>query len=249
MNHNLCASIDLNKAIKVNKSRSKECQDHDMSGKCIKFGARACIYCRDLLSNSIFHDNSSDLWVGGVSFSENCSGRVINCEFSDNSAAQGNPSGAGVSNGSWVHFFNCTFAKDTSMATGGLSVHRNGKASVTNCIFWGNTANQLSVRGINEGNYSELYVNYSNVQYGKDSVETDTLGALYWGEGNIDADPLFMDSDNGNYHLLDESPCIVSGTDQIELLGTKYTCPLTDLEGNRRPFSGQGGPDRGLMKT
>lgn len=201
------------------------------------------------LSNTIFNGNSSDLWVGGASFSGSSSGQVINCEFSDNSAAQGNPCGVGVSNGSWVHFFNCTFAKNVSMATGGLSVHRNGKASVTNCIFWGNTANQISVRGINEGSYSELYINYSNVQYGKDSVEVDSLAALYWGEGNIDGDPLFMDPDNGDYHLLKDSPCIDAGTDQIEILGTIYTCPLADLEGNSRSFSGQEGPDMGAFEN
>jgi len=33
----------------------------------------------------------------------------------------------------------------------------------------------------------------------------------YCGEGNIDADPLFVDAENGDYHLQETSPCIDAG--------------------------------------
>ena len=201
------------------------------------------------VSNSVFHDNFTDLWNGGASFSGNSKGLVINCEFSDNVAASGNPGGVGVSTGSFVHFINCTFVNNVSNTTGGLSVHRNGKASVTNCIFWGNNAQQLSARGINENNFSELYVNYCNIQYGKDSIEVDSLAALYWGEGNINEDPLYIDPDNGDFHLLDDSPCIDAGTDSVEILGTWYRSPLKDLEGNTRTLSGEFLPDMGAYEN
>jgi hypothetical protein len=51
---------------------------------------------------------------------------------------------------------------------------------VTNSILWGNTPNQI------EGNST---VRYSDVQ------------GVWPGEGNIDADPYFVDPNNGNYHL------------------------------------------------
>jgi len=49
----------------------------------------------------------------------------------------------------------------------------------------------------------------------------------YPGEGNIDMDPLFVDSENGNYRLQRGSPCIDSGTD---------TGVTMDLDGNPRPI-------------
>jgi hypothetical protein len=42
-------------------------------------------------------------------------------------------------------------------------------------------------------------VTYSNIQGGCP------------GQGNIDADPLFTDAVNGDYHLLSGSPCIDAG--------------------------------------
>ena len=39
------------------------------------------------------------------------------------------------------------------------------------------------------------------------------MGGGYGGEGNIDIDPLFCDSDNGNYALLSTSPCLGTGQD------------------------------------
>ncbi|MCA9438191.1 MAG: hypothetical protein KC978_20565, partial [Candidatus Omnitrophica bacterium] len=51
--------------------------------------------------------------------------------------------------------------------------------------------------------------------------------AEWVGEGNINSDPLFVDPDNGDYHLQRGSPCIDSGTD---------TGLTTDLDGNPRPI-------------
>ncbi|MCA9450683.1 MAG: hypothetical protein KC931_26405, partial [Candidatus Omnitrophica bacterium] len=60
----------------------------------------------------------------------------------------------------------------------------------------------------------EVKVSYSNIQGG-------------WpGEGNIDADPLFMDSENGDFRLQENSPCI----DSASTMG-----PMTDIDGNERP--------------
>jgi hypothetical protein len=49
----------------------------------------------------------------------------------------------------------------------------------------------------------------------------------FGGPGNIDADPLFVDPENGDFRLQYGSPCIDSGT---------FTESLTDLDGNARPI-------------
>ncbi|MCA9428642.1 MAG: hypothetical protein KC994_26425 [Candidatus Omnitrophica bacterium] len=46
------------------------------------------------------------------------------------------------------------------------------------------------------------------------------------GEGNLDLDPLFLDPENGNFHLSPDSPAIDSATS---------TSLEFDLDGNRRP--------------
>lgn len=45
---------------------------------------------------------------------------------------------------------------------------------------------------------------------------------------DISSDPLFADADNGNYHLLDPSPCIGAGTPDASMLHI-------DIDGNPRP--------------
>ena len=193
--------------------------------------------------------NRTDLWNGGASFALGCTGQVINCLFADNHSASGNPGAAGSSNGSFVHFLNCTFTNNSSTSVGGLSAHRDGKASVSNCIFWNNSPKQIAVQGIREGAFSELHVNHSNIQHGKDSIEVDSLAALYWGNGNISEEPLFYDADNGDYRLQDESPCIDAGTDSLDIDGTWIYAPETDMDMNLRPQEGSTLIDMGAYEN
>jgi hypothetical protein len=202
-----------------------------------------------VLSNSSFLNNQTDLWNGGASFALGCTGQVTNCLFADNHSTSGNPGAAGSSNGSLVHFMNCTFANNSATSAGGLSVHRDGKASVSNCIFWNNSPRQIAVRGIREGAFSELYVNHSNIQYAKDSIEVDSLAALYWGTGNISEDPLFYDPDNEDYHLQDESPCIDVGADSLDINGSWLYAPQMDLDNNLRPQEGSTMIDMGVYEN
>jgi hypothetical protein len=70
----------------------------------------------------------------------------------------------------------------------GFSVTFNMK----NNIFWGDSSVPLT--------------NYDNMQFSY----TDFLGGCI-GEGNINADPMFVDSANGDYRLRWDSPCIDAG--------------------------------------
>jgi len=76
---------------------------------------------------------------------------------------------------------------------------------VTNCIFWDNvaewpdgTGDQISVQSGNDSTIS-----YCDVQGGLADVCINPAGGVAptWGDGNIDADPLFADAANGDLHL------------------------------------------------
>ena len=49
----------------------------------------------------------------------------------------------------------------------------------------------------------------------------DTFGNIniQWLDGNIDMDPAFVDSEDGNFSLQDNSPCIDAGTAYFEYDG------------------------------
>ncbi len=131
-----------------------------------------------------------------------CFGTLDNCVLSGNSADAGGGSHYGTLNscvlsGNSAYDYagsyggtlnNCTVSGNSaSQACGGSA---NG--TLNNCIVWGNTAPYLS----------ETYNCYGC----HTCTSTDLPGV-----GNIHADPLFVDADNGNYRLQAESPCIDAG--------------------------------------
>ena len=67
-------------------------------------------------------------------------------------------------------------------------------------------------------------VSYSDVQGGLAGVQ----GGVIDGGGNIDADPLFVDPDNGDFHLSFDSPCIDVGDNSVVEDGA------VDMDGEQR---------------
>ena len=99
---------------------------------------------------------------------------------------------------------------------------------IINSILWNNSSS------IYKTTNSSDTVRYSDVQGG------------YAGEGNIDADPLFLDT---LFHLSDLSPCIGAGIDSIQIAGTWYYSPVIDIEGNPRPDPAGSMPDMGASEN
>ena len=87
-----------------------------------------------------------------------------------------------------------------SVSGGGIGLLQNANAMIINSIIWGNDPNQLF-----ESEAITLTVAYSNIE-----------GGGFAGEGNISADPLFVDADNGDYTLQGGSPCIDTGTADVD---------------------------------
>ncbi len=84
-----------------------------------------------------------------------------------------------------------------------------GTATVINCIIWDcpqpvtlsdSSNQQIEDRG------SHITIEYCDIEGGKDSVSiSGRYSTLTWGEGNINAGPLFVDSAAGDFHLKSEA--------------------------------------------
>jgi unsaturated chondroitin disaccharide hydrolase len=73
---------------------------------------------------------------------------------------------------------------------------------VTNCIFWSNSAsdgNQIALY-----NNSTIDIKYCDIGDGIADVYIESGCVLIWGAGNIDADPCFADSNNGDCRLMSQ---------------------------------------------
>ncbi len=115
---------------------------------------------------------------------------------------------------------NCTFSRNlASTCGGGIGTKDNGGSpTVTNCILWADSPDEIGGPAV---------VTYSDVEGG------------FSGEGNIDADPLFVTGPLGGYYLSQtaagqpvDSPCVDAGSDTAENLGLDTRTTRSDQVGD-----------------
>jgi len=106
---------------------------------------------------------------------------------------------------------------------GGIYCDRYGAVTVLNSILWADSA------GIGEEVCVDSVWGVGSISVAYSDVEGDSAGVyvapgctLYWGEGNVDADPMFVLPEKGDYRLLWGSPCIDAGhPDSLDPDGTQ----------------------------
>lgn len=170
-----------------------------------------------LIDRCIVRGNQSANDSGGVrnmSASPGNLGIVRNTLIVGNSAS--NNSGAGrLRYGAIIQ--NCTITSNRAPSHGGL--YLDGVSSPPTTVS--NVICRYNFAGANESNHS---VNDGGVI--ANSCTYPIAGLT--GEGNIDADPMFVDANNGNYHLQSGSPCINAGANQ------DWMAASMDLDGRPR---------------
>ncbi|MCP4610914.1 MAG: right-handed parallel beta-helix repeat-containing protein, partial [Planctomycetes bacterium] len=163
-----------------------------------------------ILTNCVFSGNIATINGGGM-VNNASSPTMTNCTFFENHA---NALGGGMRNyASAPAVTNCTFYGNSAADGGAILNGASSYPTITNCILYGDTGTGPEIYNFNN---STPAVTYSNVQGG------------HTGTGNIDADPLFIDSSTGDFHLQSISPCIDLGDNAAPDL------PITDFEGDPR---------------
>ena len=182
---------------------------------------------------------------GGIDCFDNSSPVIINNTITANSAWFG----SGINcwyNCSPVIINNTITANSPAVEPfsdgGGIYCNHNSSPIIINTILWNNTKHEIYFRA--DGKPNTVTISYSDVQGGEAGIITRDNGTVYWLEGNINADPMFLDPDNGDYHLSDSSPCIGAGTSDAT-----PPPPPTDLEGNPRPAPDGSNPDIGAYEN
>ena len=140
------------------------------------------------LTKCIISGNRANSHGGGLINYQYGTSTLVNCIISKNSH-YGIYCTTEISSSS-VFLTNCTIAGNGAALYNGLKC----TAVLTNCIMWGDTAGTIAGQGTTT-------VNYSCIQ-----------GSNYPGTGNISADPLFVNAENGDYNLQGTSPCIDTGS-------------------------------------
>ncbi len=194
-------------------------------------GGIKCINSSPTIARNIIKENGCDLYIdGGGIYCENSNSHILNNTISDNEGAyygagiciydssevliKGNVifnnltcSGYGVAKGGGIFcggnmcyavIEQNTICNNTVDFGDGGGICSNN-ASIVNTILWNNYPDEI---------YGQITITYSDIQGG------------WTGIGNIDADPLFADPANGDFHLTwanfpipddTKSPCIDAG--------------------------------------
>jgi len=224
------SNIALNKAITVESESGAATTIIDCGGS-----GRGFYITADAVLNGFTITNGNITDVGGGIYSENSSPTIENCIITGNSSQVG---GGGYCENSSPTFRNCVIADNYSKYDGGeIYSHNSSNPVFINCtIVGGNSKNTIycipgSASAIFKN--SILWADSGELIALKDGASVDiTFSDVKGGSpgtGNIDAEPLFVDAPNGDYHLSPNSPCIDAGT--------ATNAPTTDIEGNNRILS------------
>ena len=169
--------------------------------------------CAPILINNLIYNCPN----GGIAVQNQCDALILNTTI--------------VSCGKGIRFFDHTarWGAPYCLTPG------SGKATIINCIIWDCTTSlELQDTTYTGDRGSHATVISCNVKGEKSSASVSANSTLTWGDGNINANPLFTN----NYRLQSGSPSIDAGTN-ISLILTNLQIAITnDCDSNPRPLDG-----------
>jgi hypothetical protein len=202
-------------------------------------GVYADSFSAPVLNNCVIRNNTSFTDGGGLALMGG-SAILNSCVITGNSAARG--AGMLYLGSSEPIVQNCTFADNVaSVLASGIYCEGENYLTVSDSIFWGNTSLETAqqdtvIHVANQGLDTLVYLGYCDIE--GMAVTADNPDVLWFGEGLIDVDPLFVQrpgvDDLGqalvaDYHLQPDSPCIDAGDPMFAMYPGQ-----TDIDGEVR---------------
>lgn len=207
------------------------------------YGGVECSSAKKMVFENVrINDNASNYVYDYENNGIRCRGNAIfiNCEISNNYYARfGGPKyyreGLICGNGSPV-FINCLFANNYLAFYGSNCTPVLRNVTITGIVYAQKSAHPVFINSILTGRLRFMfawdnYVDYSSLLtfinsdvYGlNDDSYYDISKMIEWLDGNIIEDPRFVDPDNGDFRLKDDSPCIGAGlienAPEMDILG------------------------------
>jgi hypothetical protein len=159
------------------------------------------------LENVTISNNSADLDGGGIVCFFNSNASLVNVTISGNYASSSG--GISCSYNSSLSLENVTISDNSAESGGGIWCRNNSDPDLVNCILWNNSPEEIYF--CEDENPNTITISYSDIEGGEAGIVTNNNGTVYWLEGNIDEDPLFVGTGGYPYSLLEDSPCIDAG--------------------------------------
>ena len=220
----ICCSI-INSMIENNYLYNNTVTAIDSKGGALYFdlsgGSFSCVANNYFIGN---HCSGNSAYGGGIGLYAAQNIEFINNLIVENAAAYGGGFYIKESN---PIVLNNTISQNIAQTDGGgiYIIDVLSEAHITNTIFWNDSAGG-QVNEISALNPDIIEIVYSNI--------------MGWsGTGNINQDPLFINSVDEPYELSLDSPCIDAGTSDTSGLNL----PIDDLLGNFRIWDGDGDGD------
>ena len=220
-------------------------------------GGLRFLKCEVNIINTDFRYNIGLSTIGGALSLDSCAATIDRCKFEHNYGINGGGLYLIRSNDWECRITNSLFANNTSghfggglaisdssplisnltvvnnhsigVNCGGIFFYQYSSPELWNCILYGNSNEILFEEPIQmwTWTYDGCAPEFHNclVQYGFENISNHEIITVY--ENCIDDDPLFVDSENENFHLTAFSPCVDAGY-------TLETDMGYDLDGNGR---------------
>ena len=204
-------------------------------------GAMHFLKCEVELVDMNFRYNSGATAIGGALSLDSCAVKIDRCKFEYNYGINGgglylirsNDWDCSISNSLFAnnvsgHFGGGLAISDSSPLVSNLTVVNNRSIGVNcggiffyqysspilrNCIVYGNTNDASLEEPVQmwAWTFDDYKPEFHNcmVQYGFENISNNEVIEVY--ENCLDADPLFRDAENDDFHLTESSPCINAG--------------------------------------
>lgn len=132
----------------------------------------------------------------------------------------------GSSSANPIIITNSTIVGNSSETSYTFHLAQNVKLAVVNSIIQNNVAKEIYADSSVVNGLVELA--YCDIVSGQESIDLTENCEMSWDDSNISSDPFFVNSSSGDYSLLENSPCLDSGTDSYNFLGSNIILMNSD---------------------